>query len=220
MMARFSSPLVYLITDRRMLPHANHETQITSLIEFVKSAITAGVDMIQIRERDLSTRETYSLTETVASEARARNARVLVNDRADVAACASAGVHLTTRSLPARIVRDTFGPAMHVAVSTHSIEEAIEAEQGGADFIVFGPVFETESKRAFGPPVGIPALRRVIERVRIPVIALGGIKIDNFHHALEAGAAGIAAISLFAACEDMPELISRIKSFGPANPAR
>ena len=175
--------------------------------------------MIQIRERDLSARETYSLTEAVVSQARARDVRVLVNDRADVAACASAGVHLTTRSLPARVIRETFGSAMHVGVSTLNVEEATEAEQGGADFIVFGPVFETESKRAFGPPVGISALREASARVRIPVIALGGIKIDNFHHALEAGASGIAAISLFAGCDDMPELVNRIKTFDPARSA-
>ncbi|HVF92234.1 MAG TPA: thiamine phosphate synthase [Blastocatellia bacterium] len=199
-----------------MLPLANHETLETSLIEFVKSAIKAGVDMVQIRERDLSAREVYSLIEAVMPEARARNAQVLVNDRADVAACASSGVHLTTSSMPARIVRAVFGSEMCMGVSTHDMDEALAAEQGGADFIVFGPVFETESKRAFGPPVGISALRGVAERVKIPVIALGGIKIGNFRQALAAGAAGIAAISLFAGCEDMSSLVKEIKDFASA----
>ena len=174
--------------------------------------------MIQIRERDLPTRELYSLAEAVVSEARARSVRVLVNDRADVAACASAGVHLTTRSLPARVVREVFGSEMALGVSTHNIEEAMAAEQGGADFVVFGPVFETESKRAFGPPVGIEALRRVSGRLSIPVIALGGIKAGNFHLALEAGASGVAAISLFAGSEDVARLVKKIKDFEPAGP--
>jgi thiamine-phosphate pyrophosphorylase len=199
-----------------MLPLANHETQAASLIEFVKTAIKAGADMVQIRERDLSAREVYSLAEAVAPEARARNAQVLVNDRADVAACASSGVHLTTRSMPARVVREVFGSEMCIGVSTHNMDEAIAAEQGGADFIVFGPVFETESKRGFGPPVGISALRGVAERVKIPVIALGGIKTDNLRQALAAGAAGIAGISLFAGCEDMSGLITEIKEFDSA----
>lgn len=169
--------------------------------------------MVQIRERDLSARELYSLTEAIMPEARARNARVLVNDRADVAACAEAGVHLTTRSLPARTVREVFGSGMTIGVSTHSIEEAVAAEQGGADFIVFGPVFETESKRGFGPPVGVDALRMVSERVTIPVVALGGIKPGNFHKALGAGAAGVAAISMFAESEDVAGLVREIKGF-------
>jgi len=212
-MTKYSSPLVYLITDRRMLLPTNDETSISSLIGFVNSAIRAGVDMVQIRERDLSTRELYYLAEAVISEARARNVRVLVNDRADVAACAAAGVHLTARSLPARIVRKAFGPEMNIGVSTHNIEEAVAAEQGGADFIVFGPVFETESKRPFGPPVGLGALREAAARLKIPVLALGGIKIDNFHKALGAGAAGIAAISMFTESEDMAGLIREIKGF-------
>src|SRR5215213_253091 len=128
-MPKYSSPLVYLITDRRMLPLANHKTQAASLFEFVKTAIKAGVDMVQIRERDLSAREVYSLAEAVMPEARARDTQVLVNDRADVAACASSGVHLTTRSLPVRVVREIFGSEMCIGVSTHGMEEAIAAEQ-------------------------------------------------------------------------------------------
>lgn len=199
-----------------MLPLTNSKTQVNSLIEFVSSAIKAGVDMIQIRERDLPTRELYSIAEAVVPEARARGVRMLVNDRADVAACASAGVHLTTRSLPARVVREVFGPEMAVGVSTHNMGEAMAAEQGGADFVVFGPVFDTESKRAFGPPVGVEALRRVSGRLSIPVIALGGVKLGNFRQALEAGASGVAAISLFAGGEDMAGLVKTIKGFGAA----
>lgn len=104
--------------------------------------------MVQIRERDLSARDLLSVADAATAAAEpASNTIILINDRADVAACAGAGVHLTTRSMTADVVRRAFGPSMPIGVSTHSLEEAQEAEQNGADFVVFGPVFETESKK-------------------------------------------------------------------------
>jgi thiamine-phosphate pyrophosphorylase len=98
-----------------------------------------------------------------------------------------------------------------IGVSTHNIEEAESAERGGADFLVFGPVFETESKRPFGPPAGIKALGEVCASVHIPVLALGGISLSNFRETLDAGASGIAAISLFAKAESLSEVVKIIK---------
>jgi thiamine-phosphate pyrophosphorylase len=177
-------------------------------------ALEAGVDMIQVRERDLSARELAGLVEPLVGLARRYNARVLVNDRADVAASSGAGVHLTTRSMAAQIVRETFGPDMLIGVSTHSMEEAEAAEGGGADFIVFGPVFETASKKIYGPPVGPGLLEEVAGRLRIPVLALGGINMTNFRLPLERGAAGVAAISLFAEAEDLKAVVDRLKNAG------
>ena len=111
--------------------------------------------MVQIRERDLSAKDLFLLARRVARSARSHNARLLINDRADVAASLGAGVHLTARSMKAEVVRKAFGPEMLIGVSTHSMKEALEAESGGADFIVFGPVFETVSKKIYGPPVGL-----------------------------------------------------------------
>jgi thiamine-phosphate pyrophosphorylase len=169
--------------------------------------------MIQIRERDLSARELFSLAEDVAGIASKANAGLLVNDRADVAASLGCGVHLPARSLPASVVRNAFGPGMLIGASTHDAEETQAAERGGADFIVFGPVFETESKRAYGPPVGLEALRAVTGRSQLPVLALGGIKLTNFQDALRAGAAGVAAITLFTEAGDLEALVRRIKGF-------
>jgi thiamine-phosphate pyrophosphorylase len=181
------------------------------LISFIDQAMSAGVDMIQIRERDLTTRELFSLAECVAVAANNANAKLLINDRADVAASLGCGVHLATRSLPANVVRGAFGSEMLIGASTHNLEEAHEAERAGADFIVFGPVFETKSKKAYVPPVGLEALRAVAGRSRIPVLALGGVTTTNFREALYAGAAGIAAISLFTEAYDLEELVRRIK---------
>jgi thiamine-phosphate pyrophosphorylase len=185
--------------------------ELHTLIEFITRSMAAGVDLIQIRERDLPARQLLNLTEAAMRAAASTGAEVLVNDRIDVALSAGAGVHLATRSLPARVVRATFGSEILIGVSTHNIDEARSAERGGADFLVFGPVFATESKRPFGPPVGIKALREVCASVHIPVLALGGISLSNFRETLDAGASGIAAISLFARAESLSEIVKRIK---------
>ena len=125
--------------------------------------------------------------------------RLLVNDRFDVARAAGAdGVHLTSLSLPARVVREACGPEFLIGVSTHSLDEARVARDEGADFIVFGPVFETESKRAFGPPQGLEELRRVTSELpEFPVLAIGGVSLDNAESCYAAGASGFAGISWF-----------------------
>jgi thiamine-phosphate pyrophosphorylase len=173
--------------------------------------LAAGVDMVQVRERDLPAREILSISEAAVQIARTTGARVLVNDRADIATCVGAGVHLTTRSVTANVVRHAFGKEMLVGASTHNLEEAVTAESGGADFVVFGPVFETASKREYGPPAGIEALRAIAKRLSIPVLALGGITLANAPLALDAGAAGIAAISLFAKSDDLEAAVRTVK---------
>lgn len=172
--------------------------------------------MVQIRERGLPARDVFIITEAIAESARRKSARLLVNDRADIAASAGAGVHLTTRSLTVEVVRGSFGPDMLVAVSTHTFEEARAAQQGGADFVVFGPVFETVSKKDYGEPVGLEALHQVATRLTIPVVALGGITLSNFREALDAGAAGVAGISMFTEAQDLSSLVAAIKGRGVA----
>ena len=206
-----STPLVYMITDRRLLPRQPTGLDLTFLIEFADRAFGAGVDMVQIRERDLSARDVFIVAEALAGSARRNGALLLVNDRADIAASTGSGVHLTTRSLTLEVVRGAFLPSMLVGASTHTFEEAREAEQGGADFVVFGPVFETVSKQDYGEPVGLEALHRVAEHLTIPVVALGGIKPSNFKEALDAGAAGVAGISMFTEAQNLSSLVAIIK---------
>ncbi len=202
-----------MITDRQTLPR---KTEPIALIDFIERALFAGVDMVQIRERDLSARDLLFITDSVAESARKTGACILVNDRADVAACAGVGVHLTTRSMSPDIVRSAFDQEMIIGQSTHNLAEARAAMRAGADFIVFGPVFETESKKQYGPPVGVEALRMVADSLRIPVLALGGINVHNFREAIDAGAAGIAGISLFSNSRDINEIVREIKSGGAA----
>ena len=160
--------------------------------------MAAQINLIQIREKNLSAKVLYQLSASAAAITTGSETKLLVNDRADTAASSHAdGVHLTTQSLPPDIVRRTFGAEFLVGVSTHSKAEAVAASQSGADFIVFGPVFVTSSKRQYGEPLGLEKLKEVTsELAPFPVLALGGITIDNVADCIHAGATGVAAIGM------------------------
>ncbi len=179
---------VCAITDRKMLPEGK-------FLNAIESALKGGIRSIQLREKDLSPAETLSLAREVRKLTAKRQVRLFINDRVDVALMAEAdGVHLTENSVPVAEVKNRF-PQLYVGVSTHSLESAKKAEAGGADFITFSPIFDTPSKREYGPPQGLDRLKEVTEGVQIPVLALGGIKRSNVASVQEAGANGIALIS-------------------------
>jgi thiamine-phosphate pyrophosphorylase len=168
------------------------------LLDAIRKALLDGVDYVQVREKDLAARELVELVRAVLRLPNPCRARVLVNDRADVAsACGAGGVHLPSGSISARLIRRALGPDAHVGVSCHSVEEVRRAEAEGADFAVFGPVFFTPSKAGYGPPAGLDALRRACGAVRMPVLALGGVTTENAAQCIAAGASGIAGIRLF-----------------------
>jgi len=152
--------------------------------------------------------------------ARPHGARVLVNDRLDVAMATGAdGVHLRASSIPAHEVRAVtarkgFNDFL-IGVSTHSIAEARLAEDGGADFIVCGPVYDTPSKRSFGPPLGLELFAEICGATPIPVLALGGINLSNYREPLRRGAAGLAAIGLFADVDNLEQNIRSILNTPP-----
>ncbi len=194
-------PILYLITSgatTRATTPASEE--FLSVLTLVRAAVQARVSFIQLREKNLTARTLYELTARAAEITRGTATRLLVNDRADVARADGAdGVHLTTRSLEASIVRRAFGPNFLIGVSTHTLAEARAARDQGADFAVFGPVFDTPSKRAYGPPVGLESLREAARQLSpFPLVALGGITNENAASAQGAGASGVAAIRLFA----------------------
>lgn len=147
----------------------------------------------------MNARVLYELAGRASEITHGSSTRLLVNDRFDVARAAGAdGVHLTASSLPANVIREICDPDFLIGVSTHSLETAQAAAKAGADFVVFGPVFETESKRAFGAPQGLEKLREVSDALAgFPVLAIGGIDVENANECFRAGASGIAGISLF-----------------------
>jgi len=205
-------PLLYLITDRRaFLPNLDGGEACRAQLEAIRLAAQNGVQLIQIRERDLSARALAEFTRRAIAVARPHGARVLVNDRLDVALAANAdGVHLRVNSLAAAKVREITTNKRRdeflIGVSTHSLAEAQAAEMGGADFIVCGPVYDTPSKHEFGAPLGLEKFAEVCQAVTLPVLALGGITLANLFEPLRRGAAGIAAISLFVQAGNLRKL--------------
>lgn len=194
------------ITDR-------HALGPKPLPPFILEAVRAGVDLLQIREKDLDTRSLLELVKISVGYAQGTSTRVVVNDRLDVAlALGASGVHLGTRSLPPRAVCDCIPKGFLVGVSCHSLEEALAAESSGADYVFLGPVFETASKVPYGPPLGLAKLQEVAARVRLPLLALGGITVERVKPCLEAGATGIAGISVFQNCRSLEIRVRELRA--------
>ena len=195
--------LFYYITDRLQFPGTEREKQ-EHLLRKIAECAAAGVHYIQLREKDLNTRGLQKLAEEAVKITAQSDTRLLINSRIDVAlACRADGVHLPGNDLPASEARAIFGRAgkadARIAVSCHTIEEVASAEAHGADFAVFGPVFEKDGQIN---PKGLEQLERACSRPRLaastmPVLALGGITTENIMRCRNAGAAGIAAIRLF-----------------------
>ena len=214
------TPILCYVTDRKSLPLATPDP-LGALLERVEQAARAGVDWIQLREKDLEGRALFDLTAkamAVAAAARSaeKRARILVNDRLDVAwAAGSAGLHLGETSLPVSEVvgwRNRDGRAdFLVGASCHSLEGAVQAAAAGADYVFFGPVFATPSKAVFGQPQGLQRLGEVCRAVSIPVLAIGGITQEKAGACLDSGAAGIAAIRLFQEAQDLAGLVTQIR---------
>lgn len=193
------------ITDRRALsPWA--------LLPRILEAVRAGVDMVQIREKDLPTRELVALVKGAVAGARETKTRIVVNDRLDVAlALGASGVHLGTASMPPEAARAGVGAEFLVGVSCHSVDDALRAEAAGANYVLLGPIFATPSKLAYGPPLGLPILREAAARVKLPIFALGGITIERANVCVESGASGIAGISIFQDCDSVGERVRALR---------
>jgi thiamine-phosphate pyrophosphorylase len=217
-------PILCYVTDRHSLSEVPPGDARAILLRKIEAAATAGVDWIQIREKDLSGRDCASLTRKALKCAAMPPAsgvsptRIVVNDRVDVALAESAGgVHLGEKSLGVREVKRLVdsrakGRDFLVGVSCHSLEGAKAAARDGADYLFFGPVFATPSKTAYGASQGTARLTEVCRAVSIPVLAIGGITLENAASCLSAGAAGIAAIRLFQEVQDLSSLVPALRS--------
>jgi thiamine-phosphate pyrophosphorylase len=170
------------------------------------------VRAVQLREKDLSARERFDLGRELRRLTSEFQAKLLVNGDASLARAIGAdGVHLPQDGLPADVCRKVLEPGMLIGVSTHSVPEAMEATEKGADFITFGPVYHTPSKARYGPPVGVESLRVVCGAVRLPVFALGGVQqAADIEEVLSAGAAGIGMISAVLSAPDVEAAASEI----------
>jgi thiamine-phosphate diphosphorylase len=193
-------PILQLITDRRRYRAALGQSSIDGVVETARHAAEGGVDLIQIRETGLVDRDLLSLVRQVVAVVRHTGTRVLVNGRTDVALAATAhGVHLPAVAPPASRVRRIVPTEFLIGRSVHSRAEATAAAvDAGCDYLTFGTVFVTTSKPADHTVAGVSALQQVCEAVRLPVLAIGGISPHGMPEVARAGAAGAAAIGLFA----------------------
>jgi thiamine-phosphate pyrophosphorylase len=187
---------LYLITDR-------NQTNGRDLLAVVEPALEAGVKAIQLREKDLNGRDLFILAEKTRRLCLHYDAALFINDRIDVALAVDAdGVQLSRTSLPLNAARQLLGRDKLIGASTHSLQESHEAQRSGADFVLFGPVYFTPSKAAYGPPQGIAALREIVEKVSLPIYAIGGVKAQNIDATRKAGVRGVAVISTVMSAAD------------------
>jgi thiamine-phosphate pyrophosphorylase len=230
LLARPAHPILCYVTDRRSLPLSTSADAHNLLFASVERAAAAGVDWIQLREKDFSGKEWEQLArESLRRISRTGAAtRLFVNDRLDVAlACGAGGVHLSENGVPvseACRLRDEFFSSRSekrdflVGVSCHSLGASLGAARAGADYIYFSPIFNTPSKANYGPPQGLDRLATICRALTIPVIAIGGISPENGESCLQAGAAGVAAIRLFQESSELNDTLRALHNYENPRP--
>jgi thiamine-phosphate pyrophosphorylase len=189
-------PRVHLMTDRRLAP------DLPGLARRALARLPPRSVALHLREKDLAARDLLALARALCGVCGEAGQLLLVNDRVDVALAAGAdGVHLPSAGLPPAAARALLGAERLVGVSCHGAEDVERARRGGADFATFGPIFDTPSKRAYGAPVGLAALREAVP-LGLPLVALGGVDASNAGEPAAAGAYGVAAIRAWLAAPD------------------
>ena len=184
-----------LVTDRT-------QTAGRDLVTIVSECLAVGLPAVQVREKDLSAKDLAVLCRQLRNLTRDTGALLIVNDRVDVALAVGAdAVQRTSTSIDVRDMRDIAARNLRIGASVHSLEEALDAEAKGADWVVFGPVYDTPSKRAYGEPQGLERLAEVARRLKIPVLAIGGITPERVHEVTAVGARGVGVISGIMAAE-------------------
>jgi thiamine-phosphate pyrophosphorylase len=192
-----------LVTDRA-------QTRNRDLTAVVAECLAAGLPAVQVREKDLPAADLARLCRALRPLTAARGALLIVNDRVDVALAVGAdAVQRTGTSLPIEDIRAVADKRLRIGASVHGLEEALAAQEAGADWLVFGPIYDTPAKRRYGPPQGVGALGRVAAAARVPVVAIGGITPERVREVRAAGAAGVAVISAILSAERPGEMTRR-----------
>lgn len=200
---RLSLPLLYAILDPEQIRGRPAE-------DLLRDLLRGGVKILQLRAKALAARDFLDLARNAREITRAHGCRLIVNDRVDVAlACDADGVHLGQDDLPLQAARKLL-PAKIIGISTHDLEQAKQAEDGGADYIGFGPIYGTATKQTGYSARGVAMLREIRNIVRIPIVAIGGISEDNVSEIWNAGAESAAIISDILGAEDIMAKVKRI----------
>ncbi|MHC6180610.1 thiamine phosphate synthase [Clostridium sp. JNZ X4-2] len=180
---------LYLATDRSLLKEDN-------LPKAVEDAILGGVTLVQLREKDISSKEFYNIALKIKKVTTHYKIPFIINDRLDIAQAVDAdGVHLGQSDIPLTAARRILGKDKIIGISAGSVEEAVEAEKNSADYIGIGTIFYTGTKKDIDIPIGIEGLRKIYNSITIPAVAIGGINEHNFKETLSTGIDGICVIS-------------------------
>ena len=193
---------LYLVTDRGL---AKGRTT----LEIVRAAVEGGVTCVQLREKECSTLQFIEQAMAVKDFLRDHGVPLIINDRVDVAlAVAADGVHLGQTDMPLKAARRILGDSMIIGISAESLEDAIEAERGGADYLGVSPIYATPTKTDTAPPLGLKGLRAIREAVKLPLVGIGGLNRDNAAEVIRSGGDGVAVVSAIVAAGD-PEAAAR-----------
>jgi thiamine-phosphate pyrophosphorylase len=189
---------LYVITDEGLGGGRTHEQQ-------AQAALAGGAGVIQVRDKMASTRRLYEAAGAIREMTRAAGALLIVNDRLDIALAAEAdGLHVGPDDLPVAVARRLLRPGMILGASAGTVEEAVEAERAGADYLGVGAVYEARASKAdAGPPVGPERVRQVRAAVQIPIVGIGGVKAENATPVIVSGADGVAVITGIVAAADI-----------------
>ncbi|MCY6485807.1 thiamine phosphate synthase [Clostridium aestuarii] len=180
---------LYLVTDRSFLNGR-------SLKECVEEAIKGGATLVQVREKDISTRKFYNVALEIKEVTAKYNVPLIINDRLDIALAVDAeGVHLGQKDMSIKLARKILGEDKIIGISAGNIQEALEAERDGADYVGLGTVFFTGTKKDIDTPIGTEGLREIVEEIKIPSVAIGGINENNTEEVMKTGVNGISVIS-------------------------
>lgn len=187
---------LYLVTDRGL-------ARGRSTFEVVKAAVSGGVTCIQLREKDCSTLEFIEQARAIKNFLGVRKIPLIINDRLDVALAVGAdGVHLGQSDMPLEMAQKIAGPSMLIGISAESVQDAVEAENGGADYLGVSPIYATPTKTDTAPPLGLQGLREIKKRVKIPLVGIGGLNKSNAAEVIRNGADGVAVVSAIVAADD------------------
>ena len=195
---------VYLVTDRRIL-------QGRDLLDAVAEAIEGGVTLIQLREKEVSSREFYQIALKVKELAHSREVPLLINDRLDIALAVNAdGLHIGQEDLPLKVARKLLGPDKIIGLSVSNLEDAVQGEKEGADYLGAGAVYPTTSKDVSESPIGPDGLKKIKDAVSIPVVGIGGINLFNIEEVKRTGVDGVAVISAIMGAPDIKDAARKL----------
>ncbi|MGD8756841.1 MAG: thiamine phosphate synthase [Desulfobacterales bacterium] len=187
---------LYLVTDRGLARGRSN-------LEVVTAAVDGGTTVVQLREKDCPTLEFIQQAQSIKAFLRKRNIPLIINDRVDIAQAVKAdGVHLGQSDMPLEMAKGILGNTMIIGISAESIEDAITAEKGGADYLGISPIYATPTKTNTAPALGLEGLREIRKAVSLPLVGIGGLNKDNAADVIRNGADGVAVVSAIVAADD------------------